>query len=60
MGRLSVSLCYPTPTSLSQPMDQGIAYTAKCLYKKKFLNEVLEVQPPDGLEDNKGQGTTWI
>lgn len=33
-------------TSLIQPMHQGIIYTAKRLYKKKLLNEILEAEEP--------------
>lgn len=35
-------------TSLIQPMDQGVIYTAKRLrvYKKKLLNEILDVEEP--------------
>lgn len=45
-------------TSLIQPMDQGVIYTAKRLYKKKLLNEILEVEEPaEGEEDRRGQKT---
>lgn len=41
---------------VTQPMDQGIIYTAKRLYKKTFLDEVLEVQKlQNGLEDTRDQ-----
>lgn len=44
-------------TSLIQPMDQGVLYTAKRLrvYKKKLLNEILDVEKPAaGEEDRRG------
>ncbi|XP_060846462.1 tigger transposable element-derived protein 7-like [Rhopalosiphum padi] len=45
-------------TSLIQPMDQGVIYTAKRLYKKKLLNEILEVEEPaTGEEDRRGYKT---
>jgi len=45
-------------TSLIQPMNQGVIYTAKRLYKKKFLNEILEVEEPAaGEEDKRGDKT---
>lgn len=45
-------------TSLIQPMDQGVIYTAKRLYKKKLLREILEVEEPAaGKEDRRGQKT---
>lgn len=45
-------------TSLIQPMNQGIIYTAKRLYKKKFLNEILEFdEPAAGEEDKRGYKT---
>lgn len=43
-------------TSLIQPMDQGVIYTVKRLYKKKLLHEILEVEEPAaGKEDRRGQ-----
>lgn len=45
-------------TSLIQPMDQGVIYTAKRLYKKRLLHEILEVEEPAaGEEDKRGQKT---
>lgn len=36
-------------------MDQGIIYTAKRLYKKKLLNEILKVEKPTvGGEGRRG------
>lgn len=48
----------PNTTSVFQPMDQGVIYTAKRLYRKKFLNEILEVDEPSAAEeDRRGQKT---
>jgi len=45
-------------TSLIQSMDQGVIYIAKRLYKKKLLNEILEVEEPAaGEEDRRGYKT---
>ena len=33
-------------TAVFQSMDQGVIYMAKLIDKKKFLNEVLEVEKP--------------
>lgn len=45
-------------TSLIQPMDQGVIYTAKRPYKNKLLNEILEVEgPATGEEDRRGYKT---
>jgi hypothetical protein len=48
----------PNKTSVYQPMDQGVIYTSKWLYKKKFLGEILEVEEPSAdEEDRRGQQT---
>ncbi|XP_050527960.1 tigger transposable element-derived protein 7-like [Daktulosphaira vitifoliae] len=45
-------------TSLIQPMDQGVIYTAKRLYKKMLLHEILEVEETvAGEEDRRRQKT---
>ncbi|XP_025207667.1 tigger transposable element-derived protein 7-like [Melanaphis sacchari] len=44
-------------TSLIQPMNQGVIYTAKRLYKKKLLNEILEVKEPAAGEDKRNYKT---
>lgn len=39
-------------------MDQGVIYTAKRLYKNKFLIEILEIEEPAAGEENRrGQKT---
>lgn len=45
-------------TSLIQPMDQGVIYTAQHLYKKKLLYEILVVEEPTvGEVDRRWQRT---
>jgi len=43
--------------SLLQPMDQGVIYTVKRLYKKKLLNEILEVEDSAAGEDRRSYKT---
>lgn len=45
-------------TSVFQPMDQGVIYTAKGFYQRKFLNEILAAEEPAADEvDTRGQQT---
>nr|CAD7199459.1 unnamed protein product [Timema douglasi] len=42
----------PDTTSVFQPLNQGVIYTAKRLYERKLLSEILEAEEPPADEDD--------
>jgi hypothetical protein len=53
-GRISCLALPGDSTSLIQPMDQGVIFACKRLYKKKFLNEVMVViKTSDNVEEDR-------
>ena len=58
-GRIRCIFLPKNTTSLIQPMDQGIIYAAKRIYRRNFLNEVMVVSEPEDSdeEDTRGQRT---
>ena len=50
-GRIRCIFLPKNTTSLIQPMDQGIIYAAKRIYRRKFLSEVLVVSEPEDSEE---------
>ncbi|KAJ4447492.1 hypothetical protein ANN_09499 [Periplaneta americana] len=56
-GKIICLFLPPNTTSLMQPMDQGVIYTAKRLYRKRFLSEVFEVEESTDGEDRRAEKT---
>ncbi|XP_042225887.1 tigger transposable element-derived protein 7-like [Homarus americanus] len=58
-GRIRCQALIPNTTSAIQPMDQGVIYATKWLYKRKILDEVKEVEETseDQVEDTGRQRT---
>ena len=60
-GRIRCIFLPKSTTSLIQPMDQGIIYACKRLYRSNFLKDVLVVLPDEEEEveeiDTRGQRT---
>ncbi|KAK3884886.1 hypothetical protein Pcinc_010860 [Petrolisthes cinctipes] len=60
-GRIGCLFLPPNTTSILQPMDQGIIAATKCLYRRKFLGEVMVVLEDDdevtAEEDTRGART---
>ena len=58
-GRIRCIFLPKNTTSIIQPMDQGIIYAAKRIYRRNFLTEVMVVSEPEDSdeEDTRGQRT---
>ena len=59
-GRIRVLYLPANTTSIIQPMDQGVIVSAKRMYRKRFLNEVMVVlEEEEDIEqgDTRGQRT---